>query len=207
MRSKGAIYVAFGTKAILYAKMSIASLKIYHEDLPVAVISDKKMRGIKHIYAPDEDTGARCAKLNLDLLSPFDQTLYVDADTLIRDKIWVGFEILEDGWDLVITPSLNQYGHDWLWHCPEGDREETAHTWGFVPLVLQAGVIFLKKSARLHSFFAQWRIEWAKYRDKDQGAFLRALCEVPLRIWVLGRCWNSSQGTVISHRMGSLKRR
>lgn len=202
---RGVVYVAYGKPARTQARLAIASLR-KHTNLPVAVISDEPMDGVRNIYAPDADPGARWAKLSLDLLTPFKHTLYLDADTRVRQDISAGFDILVDGWDMAIAPSVNQIGTgDWLWHCDAGDRTDVVTKWGFFPLVLQGGVMFLAMSERVHKFFEQWRVHWSAYRNQDQGALLRALYDVPLKVWLLGRVWNG--GAAIEHRFGAARRK
>jgi len=64
----------------------------------------------------------RWAKVNLDAISPWDQTLFLDADTRVYDKLDIGFKLLDLGWDLVIVPSIPQ-GGDLLGHCSEAERQ------------------------------------------------------------------------------------
>ncbi len=142
----GICYVAYGHSARVEAAESIKSLR-EHCDLPVAVISDKPLRapGIAHVYAPDADPGGRLAKLSLDQLSPFDATLYLDADTRVHGDISTGFGILGDGWDVAIATSTRQ-GDDVLGNCYEADRQATFEILGCRDvLALQAGVMFFRR--------------------------------------------------------------
>lgn len=206
MKDEGILYVAYGKPARREALASIRTLRKY-SSLPVAVISDEPLSDTIHLYAPDEDRGARWAKLNMDRLTPFEYTLYLDADTRIRSDVSAGFRILEDGWDLAITPSVNQIeSGQWLWHCGAEESAEVVTAWGFFPLVLQGGVIYFAKNERTAAFFEQWRVEWRTYRDQDQGALLRALREVPIQIWLLGRPWNDREGAVVEHHFGAARR-
>jgi hypothetical protein len=203
---RGVVYVAYGGPARREAAASIQSL-LKRNRLPVTVLSDRPLLSTTHVYAPDEDKGARWAKLNLNLLTPYDHTLYLDADTRVHSDLSAGFEILADGWDLVITPSVNQIDtQDWLWHCDAGDRAETVTAWGFFPLTLQGGVFYVARNERTDALFAEWRAEWRRYRNQDQGALLRALRRVPVKVWLLGRPWNGKGGAVVEHLFGAARR-
>lgn len=201
----GAVYVAYGDPARAEARASIASLQAACS-VPVAVVSDHsmEMRGVKDIYHPDADPGGRLAKLELDRLSPYDQTIYIDADTRVRQDVTSGFRILASGWDMAISLSRRQ-GMDWLGNISQEDRILTATSLGVAGiLALQAGVFFFRRCRAVIELFAAWRDEWKVLRQKDQGALLRALWQFPLRIWLLSPDWNS--GSIVEHRFGKARR-
>lgn len=195
--------VAYGDNARREARGLLATLAA-HTHRPGAVVSDVPVDGAIHVAAPDRDPGARLAKLNLDSLSPFDRTLYLDADTMVRGDISAGFSALAAGWDVAIVPSMRQ-GSDSLGHLPADDRAATlGELWPEDVLALQGGVMWFRKSDAVSQFFAVWRAEWQRFRGFDQGALLRALQAVPLKVWLLGRPWNG--GALIEHRFGRARR-
>ena len=196
---RGIVYVAYGEKAHAEAKASIACL---HGGLPVAVVSDKLIAGVQSIEWATPGYGARWAKLNIDKLSPWEDTLYLDADTRPKADVTVGFEILDDGWDLVVTPSGNQ-GENWLWHITDEERGVTEAEIGR-RLQLQMGVFWFRKSEAMEQLFECWRQEWTRWGGEDQGAFLRALARCPVKIWLFGRPWNG--GGLIAHHFGQVRR-
>lgn len=201
---KGVIYVAYGTGAIREAAASIKSLRKVHA-WPVSVISDKRIPGINHISRAkrsDALSPGRWAKTNLDLLSPYEHTLFLDADTRIRGKLDIGFSLLKRGWELVMIPSVSQ-GEQALGHLSEIDRLATRLE---VPEALQlnTGVMWFRKTEAVKTFFASWRDEWQRFKGKDQGALLRALVNNPLALCLLGRPYNG--GAIVQHRFGACKR-
>lgn len=202
--SRGACYVAYGEPAIAEAQMSIRSLWASMPDLPVVVVSDQYViDGVTHIPMEQADRGGRLAKLYLDQLSPFSETLYIDADTRVRRPMWAGFEVLRDGWDVAIAHSEHQ-GRRRMWHIGEEDREATYEACGCEDVLqLQAGVMFFRQSAEVGEFFEVWREEWRRFENQDQGAMLRAMWQSPIRVWVMGRPWNG--GALIAHRFGAAK--
>jgi len=204
--TRGAVYVAYGEPACVEARASIVSLKDCDPALPVTVIGDKQLlpqRGVGFVRMPEEDIGGRWAKLNIDLVSPYDQTLYIDADTRVRQSVLSGFCILDAGWEMAIMPSRKQHRNDWLWHVGEEERHMTAGQLGPV-LALQGGVWFMRKTPAVHELFAAWRSEWQIHRQADQAPLLRALYRHPVRMWVLGYPWN--KGAIIEHRYGRARR-
>lgn len=190
----GVVYIVYGDNARREMGASRESVK-RHSHIPVHIISD----------APQVDTGARWQKVNLDTLSPYDETVYLDADTRAHGKLAPLFDILTDGWDMALSPSTAQ-GGEWLWHLPLDERNATQAALGFVALQLQAGVLAFRKTDAVLALFDAWRSEWGKWRGQDQGALLRALYAVPVRLWLLGYLWNkpspASGGCAIEHCFG-----
>ena len=203
----GVIYVAYGEPAQLAFRTSFFLLRRFYSG-PVALVTDSGQDapfGVAKILFPDMDPGARWAKLHIDVLSPYENTLYLDADTRPYGDISPGFIPLDNGWDIVITPS-SQQGKDFLWKCSQEERELTYQVLrNPLPLSLQAGVFWYKKSKKLHDFFENWRSEWKRWSDQDQGALLRTMQQCPMKIWLLGRPWNG--GAVIGHNFGSARRK
>lgn len=205
------VYVAYGERARREALMSIELLR-RHSWVPVSVIgpgADRTFwsthrRDVRHLSFSDNHPGARWAKLHFNVLSPYDHTLYLDADTRPYQDVSVGFRILADGWDMAIAPS-SQQGDEFLWHCSEADREAAMEPYWMRPLALQAGVMFVRRCKETDALFEAWREEWQVFRDQDQGALLRAMARVPVRIWLLGRDWNG--GAIIGHKFGMARRR
>jgi len=195
----GALIVAYGTNARREAGYAIEQLAAHMPGLGVAVVSDGPISGARFIYMEQRDPGARWAKLNLDTLTPFDRTLYMDADTRANGDLSAGFAMLADGWDMVMATSDRQAG-ELCWQCTEDERQAIRNDTGTEPLGLQAGVMFVAKNDRTAALFAKWRAEWERWQGPDQGALLRALYASPARVWLLGRDWNG--GKLVTHRFG-----
>ena len=194
---KGVCYIVYGANARREAEHSIKSLR-QHNDLPVAVIGDRVRGANEWITFDDQNALGRWAKVNLYRLSPFDQTLYLDADTRVHGDLSSGYTILDGGCDLAICPSTKQ-GSDALWHVSEEERAETFRQCGR-SLVLQAGVFFFRKSEGSCALFSSWREEWNRWMGQDQAALMRALIRAPTRLWLLAGEWNG--GSIVSHRYG-----
>jgi len=147
--SKGAVWIAYGNASLREASQAIkkyqAILSTPSSAVPtVALISDKMtlLDNVQHVIREDISWGARQTKVMLDLITPYEQTLYMDADTRVTSNvIQKGFNILEAGWDLVICPSRRQ-GSDVFGHI---DQEERIYTFERLSnrqaMQLQAGVM------------------------------------------------------------------
>lgn len=196
----GVVYVAFGNKAISECQMSIAALRRVSQ-LPIATISQHPIDGAKHVPFDDPRWGARFAKLNLDTLSPFDDTLYIDADTRPRQDVTPLLTPLANGFDWVIAPSTNQ-GDKALWHVDAYEREATLDAFGYTPIQLQAGVFAFRRNEATAALFKSWRAEWGKMgATQDQAALLRALQCSPVRLWLLSAALSD---ILVAHVWGRL---
>ena len=198
---RGVAVVAYGQAAVAAASECVRSLRSYHE-WPVVVATDTPSAFCSHhtIVYPDPGFGARRAKLQLyhDLPADWHAVLYLDADTLVLGHLDAGAEIIEDGWDMVIAPSRHQET-SWLWHAAESERIVTQEVCGRA-LQWQMGVWFAARNERVAALFRRWLAEWERWGMVDQGAFLRALEDTPVRIWALGGPWNG--GAVVQHLFG-----
>lgn len=201
--SLGVLYVAYGSKARQEARLSAESLRRVHPAWPVTVITGEEPVG----WAPsvewaDLGTPGRWAKVNLDVLSPFSRTLFLDADTRVYGNLDVGFRLLRHGWDMVMVASKPQGGQI-LGHLDDHERDVTLATCAIDPLQLNTGVMWFQKSYRVRLFFREWRRQWERFKDKDQGAFLRALEKRTVSIALLGYPFNG--GSMVGHRFGACR--
>jgi len=203
--SEGICFIAYGDAALSEVNTSIVTLRRLGIELPIALICEKPTRIQKIFHVPFEDRsfGARRVKVLIDTLTPFRHTLYLDVDTRVQTKdILKGFEILEAGWDLVLAPSVNQ-GSEVFSHIDLPERVATSEfLLSKMPLQLQAGVMWFRRSKEVSSLFDAWRTEWNKFKRHDQAALIRALQTSPAKIWLLGLPWNSRRGTIIDHHFG-----
>lgn len=200
--NRGVIFVAYGVNAQREAASAVRSVRTWAPDLEIAVIG-QHVNGIDSvIHWPNRDGYGRDAKTSLYELSPFDQTLYLDADTRANADLMTGFRILDDGFDMVIVPSSCR-GSDWLWHLGPEERVTTREEHAGQLLTLGGGVIWFAKNERSEAVFRSWREEWLRWQGQDQGALMRAYVKNPSRIWLLSRAWNG--GPCIEHRYGAAR--
>ena len=202
--SNGVCYIAYGQVALREVGRSIASLRKVSE-LPIALICEEVTHytGIQHVLFEDRSFGARRVKVKLDHLSPFDNTLYLDADTRVQSKvIEEGFNALSQGWDLAIVPSANQDVNLFA-HIDSEERTYTSEVLeNIFPIQLQAGVMWFARTTRTEALFDAWRKEWMVFKQHDQAALARALDKTAARVWILGLDWNSRRGAIVDHRFG-----
>ena len=135
-------------------------------------------------------------------LSPFDRTLYVDADTEFKQPIQAGFALLEQ-YDIMYAR------HSWhtlamLDMMPGTERQITIdelHT-GDIPYP-NSGVIFWKRGSAAEKVFQSWYTEWKRFEQWDeQCALMRAVYKNPCRLLLLPEAWNGEnqkEGAIIFH--------
>jgi hypothetical protein len=194
---RGVYYVAYGDPARKCAKAAIESFKGHMRDIPVALVSDKPL-GVEDIFieADDEDIGARSVKTKIYDLAPkeWQFVLYLDADTDVIADISFLYQVLEDGWDMVICKNPGRFhtAREMVRSDNKDECELTFKQIGTDELIqLNGGVFAFQRNKRTKAFFTAWHEEWAKYGKRDQAALLRALFMHPLKLYVLGNQWNT----------------
>lgn len=204
----GVFYVAYGSEARKQALMSINTLKRSNPDMPIAIASDDLLvfkQDTEYLIQFDSDKYGRLAKLNVDKLTPFKYTLYLDADTRVHLPIDFLFKPLRDGFDFVATLSMQQ-GHNWLWHIPDETRDLLRDEIGITPLQIQGGVYCFRKTPQVKSFFAKWRKAYTEYGiEHDQAALTKALHETKMKVFLAGNEFNG--GAAIHHLHGQARRK
>ena len=84
--TRGVVYIVWGDLAKARVKTSIASLKRFHPDWPVHV---------QELGAEFEGYRGLLEKSRMNDFSPFEETLYLDADTTVMGPLDYGFEQAE----------------------------------------------------------------------------------------------------------------
>jgi hypothetical protein len=204
----GVLMVAYGDRAIASARHAAGTLAFHVPDMQLVLFSDRDLR-LPHTthscsfltHYPDDHL-IREAKLQANLLSPFDQTIYLDADTTVHGPLDSLLAPLHDGWDMVMTTSVNQ-DRDLLLNLDHDERMDARLRLGDGRLGLQCGVMAWQKNDATDALFAAWRTHWNVHRRHDQGAFLMALDDAPVLLWLVGRPFNG--GAVIDHHFGKAR--
>lgn len=190
---RGVLYIAYGEKARRLAGISIRTLREHAPDLPVAVVADSPLDEADHLVEHEEaDRGARTQKTSMYRLSPFKETLYLDADTEVVASPEAGYRMLQ--WvDLVLGQDVHRRLADATWHSlTKEERDATIKEIGTDDvLYYNSGVIFFRRNERVEAMMSAWHSEWQRWRKHDQMALLRAIYSNPVRIATIREPWNT----------------
>ena len=194
--SRGVYYVAFGNNA---RNCAVSAMKSFRQFMPVpiALASDKPLGGEDiFIESRDEDIGGRSVKTKIYDLTPPDwqYVLYLDADTEVIAPVGFLYELLEDGFDMVICKNPGKYhtARQMVRSDNKNECDETFNRIGTDELIqLNGGVFSFQRNERTATFFRAWHEEWIRYGKRDQAALLRSLFAHPLKLCVLGSEWNT----------------
>jgi hypothetical protein len=186
----GAIYIATGASFLREAIVSAKSLKQVHPELPVTVFTDLP------VEESCFDTVVRVERHlhNFDHVihmgsSPYDKTLYLDTDTIVRGDILECFALL-DRFDLAAAQDTRRQ--------PAYAARLFAADPTRAPLVYpqhSACVVLFRKGPRMDRFFGAWLENYRRdqaWQDQgiipfvgDQVGFREALYRSELDIGVL----------------------
>jgi hypothetical protein len=106
MASRGIVTMAYGdSKYVDMAKSLARSLKLHYPEMPRAIVTDSIDPEIPNLFTskidhrPEYGTNVR-QKMFIDQYSPFDETLFIDSDSLVvrnLDHFWDAFKGLPFG--------------------------------------------------------------------------------------------------------------
>jgi hypothetical protein len=193
MPSRGVIYLAVGNASYQrLARQSIASLRRSGYRGEVAVVVDEDVAfgaGIRTISVPRNarDFASRSLKTTLNRHSPFDESLYLDSDTLILwpiDPIWNALRRAPIAFAIDSHPTVGEA----IISAP-GERRGTVPEHLATAKVcprntpyFNGGVMLWRRSTEADTFFDWWHQEWKRFGGIDQFALVRALtrCGIPV---------------------------
>jgi len=219
---RGVIYISWGEAAAYGVEMSVKSLWALDPSLPVLVVGDDIAaqrfadRPGFTVYRDEVDPFesnwlygflAGRVKPRLAALSPFAQTLYVDADTVFKISPAFGFDLL-DRWDMIVVEADER---SLLTVLPE-NRPEVSQTIAEIGtaqiLYHNSGVFFWRRNAVTARLFELWSEEWLRFQMWDeQVALLRALMRSEalfLNVPYTWNCRDMKKTFMVFHRFGSM---
>ena len=214
---EGVIYVAFGDNAIKAVTSSVMSLRLLCPELPIVIVGKEPLWVTTHQESMywDGETPYKATnpsqfqflagriKPFLYGISPFDKTLYVDADTEFQSSPMPGFDLLNRYDFMMAKHSSHNLGM--LGNNPSPERTATMEELGGdgdQPYP-NSGVLFWKKCPAAERLFSAWSTEWLRFPGWDeQLALMRALFKNPTRYLLLPEAWNGEnrkEGSIIFH--------
>jgi len=196
--ASGIYMVAFGEPSRRCAERALGALKEHMPYVPTCLAAETPLDAptvFREYVCPD--IGGRTAKLAAYDMAPADwqYVLYMDADTEVTESVRFLFQVLADGWEIVICRDMNKYCTLDMMRRPD-NIDECEETWKMVGTLAafqyNGGVFGFRRCERVKRFFELWNEEWQKYAKRDQGALIRALYRQPLRVFLLHNQWNAT---------------
>jgi hypothetical protein len=228
----GIVYMAFGQNSANAVVNNLNSLHRLGIDIPATVIGNTEVPDTNFIKwmgknpfrknpsDPDHTFFAGYIKPEIYNLSPYDYTLYLDADTEFRKDPMNGFRLLDKN-DFVIYQSRPdqltieiivekpEMYNGFSIECAKDTIEEAKEAREPSPGVICSGIIFFRKSPAVAQLFKDWAIEWKKYFAWDeQGPLIRAMRKhegIDIVISRLNAWWNCNsdhKDQIIHHDWG-----
>ncbi len=162
----GVLYVARGHRYLQAAQTSARSVRAVTPGVSIAIVTDEPgATGFDTVVPLAEPDGYRAKVVGM-LASPFERTLFLDADTYAAADVAELFELL-DAFDLAAAHAPNRVVLE-LDDVPDAFPE------------LNTGVIAFRRNAAVERFLRGWLEEYDRLRllhprSEDQPAFRRAL--------------------------------
>ena len=222
--SIGIVYMAFGEKAAAAVKASVKSLRRVGLQIPVCVIGSTPVEGLQFIewtgdspfdagQKPNFQFRAGRIKPKLYGLTPFDRTLYIDADTEFMADILPGFETLGEfdvaiaRENLTLKQLYNKKLAGWEINLIERDATMKELNADDKTFFLNSGVLFFRKCVVVEAAMVRWHEEWLRWQQWDeQLAFMRGFFKTPeAKVKILEPQWNHPhriKDIVIFHNYG-----
>ena len=180
MNNTGVITIANG--GLPYYKMAAAlfdTARMHVPHLATAVVTDNPdyFKGICDHVIPSGnfDKDACLLKLHLDTLTPFDRTLFIDADCFIVRDIMSSVEEFSAHEFALVTEQLMTHGH---WYT-DIERWKSALNVPFIPK-FNGGMIWFKRGPVAAKTFADARAMIDKYDEYGFTKFRGWICDEPL---------------------------
>lgn len=166
--TRGVLYIVWGKYNQQELDRSINSLRPWGLDYHVEVVKDEGLH-LAH-------------KAQMYNVSPFDTTLYLDTDTVVKGDLYYGFEQAEKHQvACCIAPASSGY---------LAGRQIGMNTHPELPQY-NTGVIFFSDNS--YKVFNRWRElvqTYPRSRDNDQPTFSQSLYSLDVNPYVLPRTWN-----------------
>ena len=194
--TRGAIYVCMGLHYVLMAMVSIKTLKKFNPHLAVTIVTNVDLpmhrfafwsADVDRVVLVNQlDSQNRFIKSNIYEFSPYEQTLYIDADTYVAGCLDDLFAFLKY-FDVALK--LNPVQQTKL---GKGDQKVLDGAFSVKDLPhWNSGVIAFNKSQASSEFFKYWASAFAATNlPYDQIALVDAIFKTPTRVLSLNDVWN-----------------
>ncbi|MGA0199990.1 MAG: putative nucleotide-diphospho-sugar transferase [Prochlorotrichaceae cyanobacterium] len=194
MESKGILYIAVQSEAYLEAAViSALSIRLLDRLVPITIVSDLPLidyldlikynisaRRLKAQEIVPHPFFSRYLKTQLSSYTPYDQTLFLDADILAIQDISHIWHYLDQGDLAIARDRLSE-----VQHCDHIAQVELDFTLSQLPANFphyNSGVFLWRKTAASELLFKHWHQEWLHFQCQDQLALARAIAKTALTL-------------------------
>ena len=205
MKNRGVIYCATGN--VLYLEATLISaivLRQIEPNIPITIISDHPLLKLFPLEKYEisarfinlseiNDSGSfssRDIKTSLSKFSPYQETLFLDADILPLKPISDLWDYLDYGDMCMVVDLVPTLGL-----CAHISEEEKNYTLQYLPestTQFNSGVILWRNTTQTQSLFELWNREWLKFKKQDQLALVRAINKAEFSVQSLPCIYNIS---------------
>ena len=192
MAKEGIVYLAMGPAYAVLAGLSIKTLKKF-SDIPVTVIVDDSVKPHSQSLGADTITCIsnvasenRAVKSRIYELSPYENTLFIDCDTIINGDVADCFRYLEY-FDIAIKQKIKAFSR-----LGKGSLSlfNGKHIVAELPH-WNSGVIAFKRNKKTKNMFQDWaQLQSELKYDFDQPALAEAIIKSDVRVVSLEETWN-----------------
>ena len=179
---RGVLYIAWGSQHVDVVRRSAASVKASNPELGTAIwcAAEDDTSGFDLAFSiPD---GLARPKVDLLTETPFEETLYLDNDTIVRDDLSSLFELLEK---FEICGA-----HVQLWHRQRHNKRWRTDVPSAFPEI-NCGVLLYKSCERVNGFFNSWSKAFVEAGFKvDQVTFRDLLWTSDIKFYVFPAHFN-----------------
>lgn len=172
--SKGIIYIVSGKKHLQRALISATSLKQHMPDIPITIFSSLSVDSplfdqvikieAKELKGQVKGPAHLSPKVDYISESPYDSTIFLDADTFISDSFYELFDLLNN-FDMAIAHDTFRtfaYENEFL----IGHMRQLPDCYP----IFNSGVIAFRKSNEVKNLFCRWKMLYNKYNEIIRSA-------------------------------------
>lgn len=179
-KTRGVLYVAFGDNFLKELLFSAESVKKYNPDLHITVFADRIIESEFIDDCKKIDVKHMRPKIDNIADTPYDETLFLDTDTIVNHNLDDMFDILEK-YDIALVHDLARKRKKFQHSIPE---------YGQIPYSfseINTGVIVFKKNDKVMELFAAWRYYFYTYYKVvpwDQPSFRISIWKSDVQLYV-----------------------
>jgi hypothetical protein len=202
---RGALFCGSGSFNYLEAALiSALALRKHEPDLPITVFSD--LPGLDYInledtsiaiclVLPEVEPGSntfssRWVKTRLAKLSPYCNSLYVDADMLAMQPLGDLWQVLDRAPIGLVRDRLPLVSL--CDHVAQEEKTLTLDAVGGDATHFNSGLILWRSEQATDSLFDHWHQQWRRFSRQDQLALVRAIFSSEVQVEILPNSYNLS---------------